>query len=375
MKASLASAARRCVDEIDAVHLFFGEPFADGLKGMVSSADKLVEKSSTENLHLFGEPDSKQPPDSDVRATISMRLPAHVTIKQIAVASSGCVAAVIEGLDDIEHRLQEQTHSANRLVLTFDDMEAFRDWIGGTPEELAKGAEAMAEKRRCQPLASPAAQLVASTTVFTLFTQDGRVLTWATDPRYPSCLGRPGAPDGVPFDLPGQVEYLSETRVRKVASAGWMTAAVSDDGELYVWGTATPKDTGTRNEVSVLRKPENDEEDDFVRVADVRIDGREARVVDVAVGEGHIVVAAEATKDAKNDAWADRKTRSAVFTAGEASHGQLGLGVLPPGTRFIPELTEVPGLRDKKVLALTAAGWSTWVVVEGSEVEVNTSDK
>jgi len=79
---------------------------------------------------------------------------------------------------------------------------------------------------------------------------------------------------------------------------------------------------------------------------------KEARVKYVAVGSGHIIVAAEAL--GKNG------VLRAVFAAGQGESGQLGLGGTP---EFIERFVEVEALRGAKLKGLHAAGWSTWVIV------------
>ena len=74
------------------------------------------------------------------------------------------------------------------------------------------------------PLASfVPSQWCINATTSTVLDPDGRVYTFTRDPRYSRCLGRPHK-SGSGFEL---VPYLSETTITKIASGGYMTAAIS----------------------------------------------------------------------------------------------------------------------------------------------------
>lgn len=202
-------------------------------------------------------------------------------------------------------------------------------------------------------------QLVTNATTTTALSSSGQVYTWTTDPRYPSTLGRPytGTPNFEP------VPYLSETRIKKIASGGYMTAAISEDGELFLWGQSNP---GTEEELGVLHRLNYDADaavkketvvwgdsmqDDDVKVLNIFIDGKSATAYDVAVGFGHVLVAAEAETG-----------EHVVFAAGCGSEGQLGTGKAVP---YEKEFIEVTALREKHVVQLGAAGWSSFIVTYG----------
>ncbi|KAF2465844.1 RCC1/BLIP-II [Lindgomyces ingoldianus] len=200
--------------------------------------------------------------------------------------------------------------------------------------------------------------MVAGATTFTALTTEGKVYTWTPDLRFPNCLGR-RSHAGQPAKYPCPVPYLSHIKITHVRSGGYLTAAVSEDGELFLWGYANP--TGNNNfaifeeriHVRNLSLPSNpqDYEDDYVKEVPVTINGRKAIVTHVAVGDGHILIAAEA----------NRGRERAVFAMGEGGWGQLGIGGRPT---FVGSLQEVVALRGKKVKGLTCAGWSSWVVVD-----------
>ncbi|KAF3052186.1 hypothetical protein E8E11_007681 [Didymella keratinophila] len=207
-------------------------------------------------------------------------------------------------------------------------------------------------------------QLVVNATTATALSPSGQVYTRTTDPRYPSTLGRPytGSSKFEP------VPYLSETRIKKIASGGYMTAAISEDGELFLWGQSNP---GTGEELGVLHRLDYDDaamskktviygdtiQDDDVKVLNISIEGGGyyassggCYAYDVAIGSGHILVAAE------------RETGElVVFAAGCGAEGQLGTG---RAVDYEKEFVEVVALRGKRIKQLAAAGWSSFVVAE-----------
>ena len=210
----------------------------------------------------------------------------------------------------------------------------------------------------------PRAWSLSSTTA-TAVNDDGEVFTYTRDPRYPKCLGRPSE-DANGFQ---PVPYLSETPIVSVASGGYMTAVVSADGELFVWGQACPGSGGELNVLGDTTTSTADnstsadgskrswiagisEQDEFVKCLNVYVAGKEAAVSGVAVGSGHMLVAAEVPEAAGGE--------KAVLAAGQGSDGQLGLGTNLP---FQGEFEEILALRGKHVIQLATAGWSSSVVV------------
>jgi alpha-tubulin suppressor-like RCC1 family protein len=201
-------------------------------------------------------------------------------------------------------------------------------------------------------------QLVVNATTATALCSSGQVYTCTTDPRYPSALGRPYTGTSTFEPVP----YLSETRIKKIASGGYMTAAISEDGELFLWGQSNP---GTEEELGVLQRLDyvadaaleketlirgDAVQDDDVKVLNICIDGRSAIAYDVAIGCGHILVAAE-----------DETGEYVVFAAGCGAEGQLGTGRMVEYEKFF---TEVVALRGKCIKQLAAAGWSSFIVIE-----------
>ncbi|KAJ4369000.1 hypothetical protein N0V83_006082 [Neocucurbitaria cava] len=197
----------------------------------------------------------------------------------------------------------------------------------------------------------------------TILDHDGKVYTSTWDPRYSKCIGRPY--EGTPSFEP--VPYLSETNITKVASGGYMTAAVSSDGELFLWGQSCP---GSQKELELLSGKETlshngsearpdrtgvwveGEQDEFVKCLTVYIDGEEATVYDIAVGHGHVLVAARVSGQ-------DGGRKCALFAAGNDSRGQLGLN---RKGEFAENFGEVVTLKGKWIEQIVAGGWSSFVL-------------
>ncbi|KAK5006153.1 hypothetical protein LTR28_006841 [Elasticomyces elasticus] len=160
------------------------------------------------------------------------------------------------------------------------------------------------------------AQLAANSATFALLTDAGDVYTWG-DPRHRS-LGRSPDPQH-PANRPCAVDALAGLRVRKLASGGWVTAALSCDCALYVWGSVA-SGAGSRG----LDFGTPGEEVALVAVGDGDDDGDALDVLDVAVGDGHCVVVAEGGR---------------LFGVGENANGELGLGPCAPG--LVERWTEI----------------------------------
>jgi hypothetical protein len=85
---------------------------------------------------------------------------------------------------------------------------------------------------------------------------------------------------------------------------------------------------------------------------DVRIEGKGARVCDVAIGHGHVLVAAEVCGIGE-------ETKRVLFAAGDNGRTQLGPET---GTHFKERFEEVKSMRGKRIIQLVAAGWSSYIV-------------
>ena len=186
-------------------------------------------------------------------------------------------------------------------------------------------------------------------------TRVAQVYTWSFDRRFPKCLGRPFAEGIGPYlnDSAAQIPYFSETKIQKIASGGYYSAAITDDGELYVWGQASPTPAGARCELGVLQDKADEDEDEFVRSVRLEIDGRPAKAVDVSVGWGHLLVVVEAKDDSQ-------QLTTAVFAAGRNEHGQLA-SLSRRGS--VQKFAELPEFRGWAVEQLVCTGYTSYVVV------------
>lgn len=160
-------------------------------------------------------------------------------------------------------------------------------------------------------------QLLANTGTFILLMEGGDVHTWG-DARYRS-LGRTISGDGaIPADKPGAVDALGGLQISKIASGGWMHAALSADGALYVWGATSP---GSEGSIRCLE----DQSSGQVALVNLLDDSSEPLdILDMAVGDNHICAIAEGSR---------------LFVVGENINGQLGIG---SEDKFVEDWQEVP---------------------------------
>ncbi|KAF1977751.1 hypothetical protein BU23DRAFT_451641, partial [Bimuria novae-zelandiae CBS 107.79] len=179
------------------------------------------------------------------------------------------------------------------------------------------------------------------------------VHTYATDRRFPSALGRDSFCLAEEGDIAQPIPFLEETIVKKIAAGALYTAAVSEDGELHLWGQAT---TDMPGELRAVRDREEGG-DEYVRTPEMRIDGHIARVIDVAVGFGCVLVAAEC--EGQNGS-----VEREVFAAGNNRRGCLGLGPDMDKADFVDEFLPLSLLNGRKIKQILCAGMSSYVVAE-----------
>lgn len=186
-------------------------------------------------------------------------------------------------------------------------------------------------------LAKPVVQLCGAATSFTALTADGEVLTFGSG-LHAGVLGRRPSPSE-PALTPFPVSYLGGIPIRKVASAGWITAALSADRDLYLWGGRP----GEANRMESLPPLDGDE-----LVSLVDIDGG-VDVVDVGVGHGHV---------------AALTTNGEIWTSGLNTYGQLGDGFTDFRTTWIKATLDTDAPSSSGVVHHLGCGvWSSWAVV------------
>ncbi|CAJ2510892.1 Uu.00g065170.m01.CDS01 [Anthostomella pinea] len=154
-------------------------------------------------------------------------------------------------------------------------------------------------------------QLLANTATFLLLMEDGEVYSWG-DPRYHQSLGRATIEEDVsvpPADEPGLVDAIGGLKIAKIASGGCMSAALSEDSALYLWGASNAP--GAEQRIKCLRETTSDD------VALVELPGDDDSplvVLDVALGGAHAAVAAE------------HSGRNLLYVVGDNKNGQPGRG-------------------------------------------------
>lgn len=147
-------------------------------------------------------------------------------------------------------------------------------------------------------------QLLANTGTFVLLMEGGEVYSWG-DARYGS-LGRSISGEALSANKPSSVKALGGLNIIKIAASGWICAALSEDGALYVWGTTTP---GKQAKINALQ-PDDGGDVALVELPSAQSD-EPLDVLDVGIGDDHIAVVSEGNR---------------LFVVGENSNGQLGLG-------------------------------------------------
>lgn len=146
-------------------------------------------------------------------------------------------------------------------------------------------------------------QLLANHATFILLMETGEVYTWG-DARYRSLARAVAGDSAMPPQKPGIVEALGGLVITKVATGGWLSAAVSQDGAGYIWGRNSPGSEPAINDLQKLAIGE-------VALVDVPCnDPDPLDIVDVAVGANHIVVLAEGSR---------------LFAVGHNNNGQFGM--------------------------------------------------
>lgn len=165
-------------------------------------------------------------------------------------------------------------------------------------------------------------QIVAGATHFAALI-DSSVYTWG-DPRYPAPLGRmdpetrpPSSPatsvPGIVYDLE---DLEDDEKVAKIAAGGYLTAALTNGGDCYIWGA---------QELGWSGRP-------------VPVD---LRVIDVAVGEECVVLIAERDDGGRE-----------IWVRGHSRHGELGLGKVEEVKEWTKVLLDVP--EDRKLVQVVA---------------------
>lgn len=170
-------------------------------------------------------------------------------------------------------------------------------------------------------------QLLASAAGFLMLMEGGEVYSWG-DPRYLS-LGRATTGEvATPASQPGIVEAVDGLKIDKISTGGWMSAALSKDRALYLWGA--PKLPGSEHVIKCLSQVSPGE---VLLVSIPDENDQPLDILDVAIGVGHIAVLV-----------ADGDIRR-IYVCGNNRNGQLGIG---GEEQFLDDWKKVDGCEDIK---------------------------
>lgn len=314
---------------------FFGSTLHEGLRGyLIKSLDGTDSEICILSTDL--EVEAGVPL---IRTFVSANAP---KISMIQMESSGNIL-VISGCDSNETQ-----------IMRFDNLNEFAAHLDAQPSSSS-------HTQQTAPFT--AVQSCTNATTGTALSSSGQIFTSSRDPRFSKCLGRTSGKSSMFETIP----YFSETCIQAISSGGYVSGAVSTEGELFLWGQASIP--GYEGSISVLGDAVPEEgghkrgagtkatcapdQDDMIKCLNVYINGEEARTQKVAIGHGHVLVAAEVHGT-------DGVTKRALLAAGVNSNGQLGLHT---STKFIKNFEEISVFRDMAIYQLVATGWSTYVVV------------
>lgn len=152
-------------------------------------------------------------------------------------------------------------------------------------------------------------QLRANAANFVMLMEEGDMYTWG-DPRFRTLARATTGKGSVPASQAGAVEALGGLKLTKVACGaghGWLCAALSEDGAVYIWGAALP---GGEGEIKCLKQAGAGEVV-LVELPAADDNAEPEDVVDIGVGTNHIAVVT---------------ANGRLYVVGENRNGQLGLG-------------------------------------------------
>ncbi|KAF4631772.1 hypothetical protein G7Y89_g6353 [Cudoniella acicularis] len=191
-------------------------------------------------------------------------------------------------------------------------------------------------------------RIVANRTAFHALTSTGDVVSWG-DLRFEALLGRepieeyPGSHPSVVDDLAA----LPTGPIRKITSQGFMTAAITEGNDLYVWGEQPKPELRTGNGNG--KGKENAQLKLFEELTGVpsAVDVLGYDVLDAAIGEGYALVLT---------------TEGRLFVIGDNINCQLGL---PEITHAAEWIEVIPSLqRGQRITAVWAGYKNSFLLVE-----------
>ncbi|KAF7563099.1 hypothetical protein G7046_g1038 [Stylonectria norvegica] len=230
---------------------------------------------------------------------------AHLCYTSVQRDSHWCLAGATPSplTLDIQRIVPSSAEAANGAILTIECEEVDLSSLGKPLHPLVRYPSISAWESRSDaqswPSKVPVKQIAAYDTGFVILYEDGSVSTLG-DPRFEDCLGR-DVSDSSPADEPGQVTDLNdlEDPVTKVAAGGYIGAALTEGGGLYVWGAKPPGSHSHQVFADISQTPNY-----------VEVDG-DKDVKDVSLGESHAIALT---------------TDGCIYVVGKNDNGQLGLG-------------------------------------------------
>ncbi|KAI9697303.1 MAG: hypothetical protein M1836_004867 [Candelina mexicana] len=323
---------------VDAELILLGPLCSSSLDGSTTSWDAALGLHQKDAIAFFGDHRGilgLLASDGQIQATSGHRpkqlvinndSKSELKIRHIAIAGNEKVVAYCSQ--------KHSDHALSPTILEFPSFQALLDW------KVNLSNPSFSQLLLPPELANVSiVTLLSNFTSFTLLTTSGNVYTWG-DPRHFS-LGR-NPTSSSPATAPHLVDFLGGIPIRKIASGGWITAALSYENDLYLWG-GRPGEKHRIKDLPDLPRQGIDEAE--VKLVD--IDGG-VDIVDVGVGDGHVVVLC---RDGR------------VFAVGRGENGQLGVGV----RKFEEEWMEIRldlGER-KRVVGVYGGAWSSFLMVEG----------
>jgi alpha-tubulin suppressor-like RCC1 family protein len=151
--------------------------------------------------------------------------------------------------------------------------------------------------------------MAAGSTAFCTWDDLGRVYTWG-DAMHPQELGRNPGTEGNDAEQPALVTYLEGLTIKKVVAEGSNYVAMTNTGDLYIWGGST-SDT-IENEDGKFRLLDIVEGDDIVNLVPF-----DRSVIDIALGQAHMIVI---TEDSVLYAIGDNRYNQLPYTTWRKEH-------------------------------------------------------
>ncbi|KAK0923906.1 hypothetical protein LTR91_007372 [Friedmanniomyces endolithicus] len=209
--------------------------WSQGFQKLEATISQVGEGNGSQPYSAFGNHDALLgllSPSGDLSIVVPAHESAPSTLQAITTDASPAISHIaLTGTDRIAVTFRQAPNGRLCHVAEFTNLEKFLAWYRDPSD-----AESYPDKHHM--LAGRPKQLLANMSSFLLLMEGGEVYSWG-DARYQS-LGRSVVGEGATAaDMPGVVEALGGLRIAKLATCGWLSAALSEDSALYLWGAAT----------------------------------------------------------------------------------------------------------------------------------------